>query len=182
MGRGQNGRQIRRSIVSDEQSRRDIQSIAAEQFLPQIDLRVDRERLDRPPSGAPDCKIILNRWYTHAPECWPPASFLKPLITSFHISREVFPLNVGGLSAADVLMRGESLRYLRDHKPVGARDLYTLDLLRQHGVESYFSGCLTLTLGSGNAAMRGEYVCAETQGFPVGFAVVAADRVACVRP
>ena len=138
----------------------DIQSIAAEQFLPQIDLRIDRERLDRRPDGAPDCKIILNGWHTHAPERWPPASFLKPLITSFHINREVFPLNVGGLNPADVLVRGESIRYIRDHGPIGARDLSTLDLLRQHDVDSHFSGCLTLTLGSGSAAARGDYVCA----------------------
>src|SRR5580658_2651462 len=58
----------------------EIQSIAAEQFLPWIDLRIDRDRLDRRPDGTPDgIKIILNGWYINAPQCWPPGSFLSPL-------------------------------------------------------------------------------------------------------
>jgi len=56
-------------------------------------------------------------------------------------------------------VRGESLRYLREHGSIGARDLSTLALLRQSGVECHFSGCLTFTLGAGGAAVRGDYVC-----------------------
>lgn len=135
----------------------EIQSVAAEQFLPGIDLRIDRDRLDRRPDG---CKIILHGWYINAPQCWPPGSFLSPLITSIHISRELFPQNLGGLKPTDILLRGESLRYLRDHGPIGARDLSTLALLRDHHIDAQFSACLTLTLGSGRVAVHGDYVCA----------------------
>jgi hypothetical protein len=146
----------------------DIQSIAAEQFLPWIDLRIDRDSVNRPIDGITDnLKIVLNGWYTHAPQSWPPASFLTPLITSFHISREIWRDNIGGLRASEVLVRGESLRYLREHGSIGARDLSTLALLRESGVESHFSGCLTFTLGAGGAAVRGDYVCAVDLPEPV---------------
>src|SRR5439155_11582778 len=37
-------------------------------------------------------------------------------------------------------------RYLQDHGPVGARDHDTLEWLRSFGLDTYYSGCLTLTL------------------------------------
>jgi Macrocin-O-methyltransferase (TylF)/Polysaccharide pyruvyl transferase len=139
----------------------EVQSIAAAQFLPSIDLRIDRERLDRHPEGAAESyKVILNGWHTHAPERWPPGRFLVPLITSFHLTREVYSINSGGLNPAQVLLQGESLRYLREHGPIGARDWWTRDLLLEHGVDSFFSGCLTLTLGAGSDWSRADYVCA----------------------
>lgn len=38
------------------------------------------------------------------------------------------------------------LKYLQEHGPVGARDHDTLTWLRSFGIDSYYSGCLTLTL------------------------------------
>ena len=138
----------------------EVQSIAAAQFLPAVDLRIDRDRLNALPTGAEGgYKIILNGWHTHAPENWPPAPFLDPLLTSIHISREVFQANAGGLRPVDILLRGDSLDYLRCRGPIGARDSWTRDLLAGHGIESFFSGCLTLTL-SGAAEARRDYVCA----------------------
>src|SRR5215475_13285824 len=80
----------------------EVQSIAAAQFLPAIDLRIDRDRLDvMPPGAGGNYKIILNGWHNHAPERWPPGPFLDPLLTSIHITGEVFPVNEGGLRPAD---------------------------------------------------------------------------------
>jgi hypothetical protein len=140
----------------------EVQSIAAAQFLPAIDLRVDRDLIDSPPAGVGGrYKIIMNGWHNHAPERWPPGPFVIPLLTSIHITGEVFPANAGGLKPSDVLLRGENLDYLRGHGPVGARDLWTRDLLLRHGVDSFFSGCMTLTLGAGAVAdARRDYVCA----------------------
>ncbi|MCM1251840.1 MAG: polysaccharide pyruvyl transferase family protein [Clostridium sp.] len=36
--------------------------------------------------------------------------------------------------------------YLKSHEPIGCRDEVTMDLLRRKGIESYLSGCLTITL------------------------------------
>jgi hypothetical protein len=123
----------------------DIQSVAARRFLPRVDLRVDREHLDRVEGDEP-VKLILNGWFAHRPEHWPPAPQIEPLFISFHITRSILPLNEGGLRASDVLVRGASLEYLRRYQPIGCRDLSTVELLEAHGVDSYFSACLTLTL------------------------------------
>ncbi|MCL6620508.1 MAG: polysaccharide pyruvyl transferase family protein [Syntrophobacterales bacterium] len=39
----------------------------------------------------------------------------------------------------------EIIGYLKDHEPIGCRDRHTMNLLRQQGVEAFFSACLTLT-------------------------------------
>jgi Polysaccharide pyruvyl transferase len=41
---------------------------------------------------------------------------------------------------------GENAHWLREHGPIGARDLWTLDILRTNHIAAWFSGCLTLTL------------------------------------
>ncbi len=51
----------------------EIQSIAARQFLPRVDGFIDRDRLVM--SGRKknaNFKLILNGWYSHSPERWPP--------------------------------------------------------------------------------------------------------------
>jgi hypothetical protein len=139
----------------------EIQSIAARQFLPSVDALIDRDRPDKLPDGAPEsCRIVFNGWHTHGPEYWPPSPRLIPLLISMHVTNEVYPANAGGLRPADALLTGANLAYLRAHAPVGARDLWTMERLREKGVDAYFSGCLTLTLGTGEQRRRRDYVCA----------------------
>ena len=47
-----------------------------------------------------------------------------------------------------------SVAFFKRHQPVGCRDMSTVSLLRDKGVEAYFSGCLTLTLGRTYKAAR----------------------------
>ncbi len=70
------------------------------------------------------------------------------------------PANPTGRRPAEVLLEGKNLDYWRAHAPVGTRDLWTLDLLRAKGVDAYFSACVTLTLGTGTALPRHDYICA----------------------
>lgn len=135
-----------------------IQSIAAQQYLPMVDAWVDRERLDEF-RRSDSHKIILNGWFLHRPEHWPPSETLRPLITSFHLTRERHPhYNLKMLEpAATVLSRG-GIEYLKQHEPVGARDLDTLGRLEDVGIEAYFSGCLTLTLRRPQARPRTDAV------------------------
>ncbi|HKY90851.1 MAG TPA: polysaccharide pyruvyl transferase family protein, partial [Nevskiaceae bacterium] len=134
----------------------EIQSLAAQQFLPSTDLWLDRDRLD----AAPACKAILNGWHTHAPERWPPSKDLQPLLVSIHLTDEVFWRNKLGRAPADVLLEGENLEFFRAHGPVGARDRWTLQRLRDAGLDAWFSGCMTLTLGPGRPFEKLDYVCA----------------------
>ena len=63
-----------------------IQAVAAEQFFDHIDLYLEREKLDEY-DGEP-VKIIMNGWYMHHPNHWPPAVNIKPLFVAFHINSE----------------------------------------------------------------------------------------------
>jgi hypothetical protein len=123
----------------------EIQSLAARRFLPQVDHFIDRESLDtfKPGSDASPVALVLNGWFCHRPENWPPAASIRPLLVSMHISTQ---RPAGALSPPDTMLSEPAVRYLRRLGPVGARDVHTLDLLRAADVEAYFSGCLTLTL------------------------------------
>lgn len=135
-----------------------IQSLAAKQFLPQVDSYVNRECL-RQYTGEPS-KIILNGWFTHHPETWIPSEKLDPLFISLHINS----------SAADRMLSESGIAYLKKHEPIGCRDHYTVRLLESKGIKAYFTGCLTLTLDSYAKKDSGNdgkiYIVDPLYGFP----------------
>jgi len=112
----------------------EIQSIAARQFLPNIDYFIDRDKLLK--YNGPEVKLILNGWFTHNPENWPPSDKIKPLFVSFHISNVAY----------SKFLSKKSIDYFKIHEPIGCRDFSTMNILRKKGIKAYFSGCLTLTL------------------------------------
>lgn len=126
----------------------DVQAFAALQFMPRVDYFVHRDSIgDFVPSTRNDkVKIILNGWFMGS-RSWPPAKSLEPLFISFHIGQHYYreDRKWGG---KNFLLRKASIAYLKEHAPIGCRDISTLKLLEAEGVEAYFSGCLTLTLGS----------------------------------
>ena len=123
-----------------------IQSLAASRFLPKVDYYIDREALDDfTPSRSERVKLIMNGWYCHRPDRWPPSPSIEPLLVSFHVSGN--PGEGSGLRARDWFPKSPGiLDYPRQHGPVGARDLSTLELFHSWEVPAYFSGCLTLTI------------------------------------
>jgi hypothetical protein len=123
----------------------EIQSIAARQFFPTVDHWIDREHLHEfyPPNDE-GVSIVLNGWFMHHAENWPPAPNILPLLISFHIS--TWRGGGVGLCAKDVFLEKPFAKYLQAFGPVGARDYGTLRLLRDAGIDSYFSGCLSMTL------------------------------------
>lgn len=112
-----------------------IQALAASQFLPKIDGFVNREALSD--YNGEECKIIMNGWYMHHPEKWPPSKKIIPLFIAFHLNDTV----------KEKMLSEEGVCYLRQHAPIGCRDKHTVELLKSKGIDAYFSGCLTLTLG-----------------------------------
>jgi len=111
-----------------------IQSIAAKQFLPEVDVYINREALNKY-EGEP-VKIILNGWFLHNTANWPPSNKIIPLFTSFHLT----PL------AFDILNKDENIEYFKKNGPIGCRDTFTYNILLQKGISVYLSYCLTLTL------------------------------------
>lgn len=112
-----------------------VQALAAAQFLPSIDGFVNREELSQ--YDGEECVVIMNGWYMHNPNNWPPSKKIRPVFLSFHINKR----------AAGKMLTNHGVTYLKENEPIGCRDRYTLNLLRQRGIESWFTGCLTLTLG-----------------------------------
>lgn len=112
-----------------------IQALAASQFFPNIDGFVNREGLAD--YYGEECRVIMNGWFMHNPDQWPPNEKIHPFFISFHIN----------VMAAEKMLDENGINYLRQFEPIGCRDVYTCNLLKGHGIEAYFSGCLTLTLG-----------------------------------
>jgi len=114
-----------------------IQSLAAKQYLPQVDCYLDRDFLTDY-QFQEDIKVIMNGWFMAEPQNWPPPDFIKPLFVSFHITQDY--------QANQKLINSESLAYFKKHQPISCRDFYTRDLLQANGVEAFYSACLTMTI------------------------------------
>lgn len=111
-----------------------IQSLAAKQYLPKVDIFLNREELNL--YNDEDCKLILNGWFLHETSNWPPSDKINPLFVSFHLNSLAY----------NILERKEVIDYMRNHEPIGCRDRTTQFRLMNYGIDSYYSGCLTLTL------------------------------------
>lgn len=102
---------------------------------------VEFERLDRDFMSAsrhlPKTWVIVYGWYMH-PQFdhtydFPFPPNLRPVFLSFHINRPE-------------ILTPSAIDYLKAHGPIGCRDWSTVYLLRDHQVEAFFSGCMTMTL------------------------------------
>lgn len=83
-------------------------------------------------------KLIMNGWFTNVPDNWPPSESINPLYVSFHLNAK---------ASDKILSKQENVDYFKRHEPIGCRDVYTAESLRRKGIDAYFSGCLTLTIG-----------------------------------
>ena len=111
-----------------------IQRIAADQFMHATEL-IEREHLHE--YRGEKMKVILNGWFMHHPENFPPSDDIVPLFISFHLRPRM----------ADALLTPATVAYMKAHGPVGCRDRTTVSILEARGIPAYFSSCLTLTLG-----------------------------------
>jgi len=113
-----------------------IQSLAAKQFLPKVDLYLNREKLGD--YHGDKVKLIMNGWFTHNIHNWVPSEDIEPTFISFHMNN----------TAAPAMLSEKGIAYLKKHEPIGCRDQFTADTLKKKGIDAYFTGCLTLTLDS----------------------------------
>ena len=113
-----------------------IQSVAQEQFFEHVDCFVERESLHDYQSSE-RTKLIMNAWFMHNPSNFPPSTDIEPLFTSMHIVPRI----------ENLFFSANTIDYLKKYAPIGARDTGSLMMFQKYGIDSYFSGCLTLTLG-----------------------------------
>lgn len=112
-----------------------VQSTAAKQFLPSVDHYITREGMHR--YNDETVKMIMNAWYMANPGNFPPSTKIEPLYVSVHLNSSI----------VDRIYRPEVIEHFKKHEPIGCRDNHTRDLLLAKGIDAYYSGCMTLTLG-----------------------------------
>lgn len=113
-----------------------IQSLAASQYFDNKKC-VYQNRDELGLYDGEEAKVIMNGWFTYKPKTWIPSSKLMPLFVSFHLNSE----------CVSSVLDKSCLDYLKKHSPIGCRDSYTMNVLNTHGIDAYYSGCLTMTLG-----------------------------------
>ncbi|MDA9326030.1 polysaccharide pyruvyl transferase family protein [Flavobacteriaceae bacterium] len=123
-----------------------VQAMAPAQFFDSYDF-IEREHLDS--YQGDNVKMIMNGWYMHNPKNWPPSEKINPLFVSYHLNT---------LAKQDLLSK-KSIAYFKKHEPIGCRDHFSAQLLKEKGVDAYFSGCMTLTLGQNYKSQEKEKKC-----------------------
>jgi len=113
-----------------------IQSIAAEQFLPHVDLKFDRDALNQVTTDEKHL-LLMNGWFTTMPQNWPPSESIVPIFVGFHIENSK--------RTHELLLNPQSIEYFKRHEPIGCRDETTAKLLSERGIRTYYSKCLTIT-------------------------------------
>lgn len=136
----------------------EIQSIAAERFLPRIDYYINRDNISSSIHDKTDnIKLIANGWYLEPSindnkSHWPPNSInLSPLFISMHINPK---------KSYELFKKTSSINYLKKFAPIGARDISTQKFLQSLNIPSYFSGCMTLTLLPSPHVTKSDYILA----------------------
>ncbi|MFC5585505.1 polysaccharide pyruvyl transferase family protein [Nitratireductor kimnyeongensis] len=108
-----------------------IQTLAVEQHLPKVDFYLDRDSLNT--YDGDECMLVMNGWFSHRPQAWPPSEKITPIFHGFHITP----------GAAEYYRK--HLDYFKKHAPIGCRDQSTLEIIQSWGVQAYLSYCATLT-------------------------------------
>ena len=143
----------------------DVQSYAEAQFLPKVDVMIDRESIDtfKYGDGKEPVAMIMGAWWMWKKFNWPPAKQIVPLAVSYHHferQKEIEKVHAYAIPIFRELYNGVGGEWLKSYGPVGCRDEYTCDVLNECGIPNYFSGCVTLTLPKQPITKdNGKYVC-----------------------
>lgn len=134
----------------------DIQSYAASRFLPRIDYMIDRENLNSfTPKKKEYVKTIMNAWYIHDKINFDISPYIAPLFISMFF--KYMPYEDGTTFGTDYINKNV-IKMLQDYSPVGARDKHTDKILKSLGINSYFSGCMTLTIEPFENVQKEDYI------------------------
>ncbi|RBQ22781.1 hypothetical protein ALNOE001_14740 [Candidatus Methanobinarius endosymbioticus] len=136
----------------------DIQAYASSRFLPQIDYMVDREELDTFKSKNNEAvSVIMSAWMFRKKWNWPPAPNINPLFVGTHMIRKTVEGKASPL--LDECFKGLGKDYLQSYGPVGCRDEPTAKFFKKLSIDSFFAGCITLTLPEFKKKPKKEYIC-----------------------
>lgn len=110
----------------------DIQTLAAINFLKKKGITeyifIDREKLCD--YNGEHVILIMNGWFMHNINKFPPSDKITPIFISVHINKEPLISN--------------NINYFKKYEPIGCRDTDTVNLFKKYSIDAYFTGCLTL--------------------------------------
>ncbi len=133
----------------------DVQSYAAERFLPKVDYIVDRDDVTSfCPKEKEHVATIMNAWWLNKKFNWPPSPYIFPKLISMHFTSYDTIYNM----APKHITTGKGKEYLIKHQPIGCRDTSTLKTLTENGIDAYFTGCMTLTLKKFENVEKEDYI------------------------
>lgn len=136
----------------------DIQTYAAERFLPRVDYLIDRENIEAfVPSKKETVSAIMNAWYIHDKFNFRISPYIRPLFISMFFKD--FPYE-DGITVGTKYLNENIIASLKKYGPVGTRDLHTKKILDKLGAQNYFSGCMTLTLEPLKDVSKKDYIVA----------------------
>jgi len=114
-----------------------IQSLAAQQYFNETEEVISVNRDELLLYKGEKAKVIMNGWFTYKPKTWIPSDNITPLFVAFHLNSSI----------KEEALNNLNISYLKKHEPIGCRDSYTQNILSEKGINAYYSGCLTTTLG-----------------------------------
>ena len=117
----------------------EIQGFPGIQFLPYVDIFVDIE-LQNVANREDNLTIFFNGWWSDRALTWPLPQNFHPVMLSIHLDKAIKPL------------LAKNVTLLKRLAPIGCKDVSTLNFLRNLGVDSFLSGCLTLLLKQPNVS------------------------------
>lgn len=112
-----------------------IQSLAAKQYVNSDIVYVNRDELSE--YNGEEAQVIMNGWYTYKPYSCMPNKCITPLFVAFHLNVDI----------EKEFLNSQNIAILQKYAPIGCRDVHTVEVLQSKGIDAYFSGCLTTTLG-----------------------------------
>lgn len=120
-----------------------IQNIAVEQIYEKLGiasselLQINRD--DLPSYNGAECKLIMQAWFGNTngtfPMLW--SAKISPIFLGMHISNNN--------NTRQIFVKQKVYERMQQLHNIGCRDRNTRDFLLSHGVDAYFSGCMTLT-------------------------------------
>ena len=82
-----------------------------------------------------DALCIMQGWFSNSRD-WIPSNKVTPIFASIHLAK----------NAREFCKNEPVLNYMKHYSPIGCRDISTLEFIKSHGIDGYFSRCLTITL------------------------------------
>lgn len=115
-----------------------VRNIYAKANIADADLhKVNRDEI--PTYDGPECKLVMQGWFGDYVGTFPLpwTDKIHPIFIGFHLNKSN--------NTRERFLHEEIHLRMKEYQPIGCRDRNTRDFLRSHGLDAYFSGCMTLT-------------------------------------